>query len=72
VYDLYESCKIPIIGCGGIGTADNVIEMMMAGARAVEIGSALHSDVNVFETIRAGLYTKDGLDLDDIVGCAHA
>jgi dihydroorotate dehydrogenase (NAD+) catalytic subunit len=72
VYDLYESCKIPIIGCGGIGTADNVIEMMMAGARAVEIGSALHSDVNVFETIRAGLYTKDGLDLDDIVVCAHA
>ena len=49
VYELYEAVKIPVIGCGGIATADNVIEMMMAGASAVEIGSAVYDDVNVFE-----------------------
>jgi dihydroorotate dehydrogenase (NAD+) catalytic subunit len=64
--------KIPIIGCGGIASADNVVEMMMAGARAVEIGSAVQADTAVFEKIRDGLYAKDGPDADAIVGCAHA
>jgi dihydroorotate dehydrogenase (NAD+) catalytic subunit len=71
VYELYEACKIPIIGCGGVTTADNVIEMMMAGASAVEIGSAVYNDVKVFETIKADLYRKDGLTLEQILGSAH-
>jgi dihydroorotate dehydrogenase (NAD+) catalytic subunit len=71
VYELYESCNIPIIGCGGVSTADNVIEMMMAGASAVEIGSAVYNDVKIFETIKAGLYQKDGISPDKIIGCAH-
>ena len=72
VYELYDAVKIPIIGCGGIATADNVVEMMMAGARAVEIGSAVQADATVFEKIHDKLYAKDGLDPDEIVGCAHA
>jgi len=71
IYELYESCKIPIIGCGGVATADNVIEMMMAGARGVEIGSAVLNNVKVFETIKAELYKKDGLAPKEIIGCAH-
>jgi dihydroorotate dehydrogenase (NAD+) catalytic subunit len=71
VYELYESCKIPIIGCGGVATADNVIEMMMAGASGVEIGTAVLNNVKVFETIKAELYKKDGLAPKDIIGCAH-
>jgi dihydroorotate dehydrogenase (NAD+) catalytic subunit len=71
VYELYDSCTIPIIGCGGITTADNVIEMMMAGAQAVEIGSAVYHDVNVFETISKELYSKNGIAVEEIVGCAH-
>ena len=71
VYELYETCTIPIIGCGGVTTADNVIEMMMAGASAVEIGSALYNDVKIFETIKADLYTKDGLPPEQIIGSAH-
>ena len=71
VYELYESCSIPIIGCGGVSTADHVIEMMMAGASAVEIGSAVYNDVKIFETIKAGLYQKDGVSPDEIIGCAH-
>ena len=72
VYELYDAVKIPIIGCGGIATADNVVEMMMAGARAVEIGSAVQADAMVFEKICGGLYAKDGIAPDEIVGCAHA
>jgi dihydroorotate dehydrogenase (NAD+) catalytic subunit len=71
VYELYETCKIPIIGCGGVATADNVVEMMMAGASAVQIGSAVYHDVKVFETIQADLYRKDGLTPEEIIGCAH-
>ncbi len=72
VYDLYESCSIPIIGCGGVSTADNVIEMMMAGASAVEIGSAIIDDISIFATIAEDLYSPDGIDAREIVGCAHA
>jgi len=71
VYELYEAVKIPIIGCGGIASADNVLEMMMAGARAVEIGSAVHGDVTIFSKIAGNLYAKDGISADEIVGCAH-
>jgi dihydroorotate dehydrogenase (NAD+) catalytic subunit len=71
IYELYEACDIPIVACGGAATADNVLEMMMAGASAVEIGSAVHSDIHVFETIGQALYSKDGVPAEDIVGCAH-
>ncbi|HDR73655.1 MAG TPA: dihydroorotate dehydrogenase [Methanoculleus sp.] len=72
VYELYEACRIPIVGCGGIASADNVLEMMMAGASAVEIGSAVIRGVGVFEAIAADLYADDGVDAATIVGCAHA
>ena len=39
VYQVANACKIPIIGCGGISSANDVIEMMMAGATAVQIGA---------------------------------
>jgi dihydroorotate dehydrogenase (NAD+) catalytic subunit len=71
VYELFESCKIPIIGCGGVSTTDRVLEMMMAGARAVEIGSAVQRDIGIFETITNELYAKKGIEPEEIVGCAH-
>ncbi|WAC05756.1 MAG: dihydroorotate dehydrogenase [Methanoregula sp.] len=71
VYELYEVCKIPIIGCGGIGSADNVVEMMMAGAGAVEIGSAVADNIRIFSDVSARLYAKDGCGVEEIVGCAH-
>lgn len=40
VYQVSNACRIPVIGCGGVSTADDVREMMMAGAVAVEVGSA--------------------------------
>ncbi|HJJ90817.1 MAG TPA: dihydroorotate dehydrogenase [Methanocorpusculum sp.] len=72
VYDLYETCTIPIIGCGGVSSADNVLEMMMAGATAVEIGSAIYENINIFSDIAAELYDINGIPAEEIVGCAHA
>ena len=72
VFELYDACNIPIIGCGGVSTADNVIEMMMAGAQAVEIGSAVQQDIGIFEKIKNELYAKNGgIVPEEIVGCAH-
>ncbi len=71
VYELYEVCNIPIVGCGGISSAEDVVEMMMAGASAVEIGTALQHDPEIFSRIASVLYTPDGEPADTIVGCAH-
>lgn len=40
VYQVAKVCRIPIVGCGGISTARDVVEMMMAGASAIEVGTA--------------------------------
>ena len=40
VYQVSHACRIPVMGCGGVSTAEEVIEMMMAGASAVQVGSA--------------------------------
>lgn len=40
VYQVAQVCTIPIIGCGGVASAEDVLEMMMAGAKAVEVGTA--------------------------------
>ena len=39
VYQVAHACKIPIMGCGGVATAEDVVEMMMAGASAVQVGA---------------------------------
>lgn len=40
VYQVADACSIPVIGCGGVSSAEDVVEMMMAGAKAVEVGTA--------------------------------
>ena len=40
VYQVSKACNIPVMGCGGVSTAKDVIEMMMAGASAVQVGAA--------------------------------
>lgn len=40
VYQVSKACSIPVMGCGGVASADDVIEMMMAGAIAVQVGAA--------------------------------
>lgn len=74
VFDLYEALDIPVIGVGGISEASDVIEFMMAGAQAVEIGSAVGNNINIFNDISScmGSFLKEKeWTLEDIHGMAH-
>ena len=75
VYQVYEAVKIPIIGMGGISTADEVIEMMLAGASAVEVGAANLVEPFACRDIIASLpeaMEKYGITkLSEITGGAH-
>ena len=75
VYRVYEAVRIPIIGMGGISTAEDVIEMMLAGATAVEVGAANLVDPFASKKIVDDLprvMEKYGIEhLTDIIGGAH-
>lgn len=75
VYQVYEAVKIPIIGVGGIESAEDVIEMMLAGATAVEVGAANLKNPYACKEIIENLPSvmeKYGIDsLKDIIGKAH-
>ncbi len=75
VYQVYDAVKIPIVGMGGISTAEDVIEMMLAGATAVQVGAANLVDPYVCKEIIEKLpevMAKYGInDLNDIIGGAH-
>ena len=75
VYEVYEAVSIPVIGMGGVSSAEDVIEMMLAGAAAVEVGAANLVDPFACRDIAADLprvMEKYGIqDLGDIVGAAH-
>ena len=51
IWDVYEAVKLPIIGCGGVSAAQDVCEMMLAGASAVEVGAANLRDPYACKTI---------------------
>ncbi len=55
VWDVAGAVKIPVIGCGGVDSADAALGMIMAGATAVEVGAALFADLGVLKEIREGL-----------------
>ena len=75
VYQVYEAVNIPIIGMGGVTTAEDVIEMMLAGATAVQIGAANLVEPYACRDIIAKLpqvMQKYNIsNLEDIVGGAH-
>ncbi|SNQ60231.1 dihydroorotate dehydrogenase [Candidatus Methanoperedens nitratireducens] len=74
VYDLYEVLDIPVIGVGGATDWKDAVEFIMAGAKAVQIGSAVGNNINIFDDIsscmEAFLEEKEWT-LDDIYGMAH-
>ncbi|MFX1314916.1 MAG: dihydroorotate dehydrogenase [Promethearchaeota archaeon] len=75
VYDLYKLLKVPIIGCGGIDTWEDVIEFFLVGASAVQIGTALYKGVNIISEIHEGIikYLKENKhkSIDNLKGLAH-
>jgi len=76
VYDIYESVKIPIIGVGGVNSGRDAIEMMMAGASLVGIGSAVYyKDFEVFGSIASDMekWMKENgyKTVKELIGVAH-
>ncbi len=76
VWQVYEAVKIPVIGLGGVQSAEDVIEMMLAGAAAVQVGAANLVDPFACRNIIAALpavMERYGIEkLSDIIGGAHA
>ena len=75
IWQVYEAVRIPIIGMGGVRTAEDVLELMLAGATAVEVGAANLVDpfacrdlVNDLPRVMEQYHIQN---LNDIIGGAH-
>jgi len=75
VYQVYGAVRIPLIGMGGVSTAEDALEMMLAGATAVGVGAANLVDPYAAKKITEGLpvaMEKYGItDLNELIGGAH-
>lgn len=75
VWQVYEAVSIPIIGMGGISSAADVIEMLLAGATAVQVGAANLTDPfackRIIEKLPDAMARYDMDRLTDIIGGAH-
>ncbi len=75
VYEISSQYKIPIIGCGGISTWEDAVEFFLAGASAVQVGSAVGDNwINIFDDINNGILhymKKKGISkIEEMVGIA--
>lgn len=75
VYQVFEAVKIPIVGMGGISTAEDVIEMMLAGATAVQVGAANLTEPfackNIIDNLPNVMEKYKIKSLTEIIGGAH-
>ena len=75
VWQVYEAVRIPLIGAGGVSSAEDVLEMMLAGAAAVEVGAANLVDPfacrNIVKALPGAMENYGIQDLNDIIGGAH-
>lgn len=76
VYEIYQRANIPVVGCGGILTWRDAVEFLMAGASAIQIGSAIYyRGVGVFSEISRGLSrfldSSEFSSVEELVGIAH-
>ncbi len=76
VYEIYETVDVPVIGCGGVRTWRDAVEFLLAGASAIQIGSAIaYEDLGVFRSVAEGiaafLEEKGYKSVKEIVGLAH-
>ena len=75
VYQVYSAVQIPVVGMGGVSSAEDVIEMMLAGATAVEVGAANLADPfackRIIEDLPAAMERYRIESLSDIIGAAH-
>ena len=75
IYQVYDAVKIPIVGMGGVATAEDVIELMLAGATAVEVGAANLVEPfackNIIEDLPKVMEKYKINSLNEIIGGAH-
>lgn len=74
LYELYEITKKPLVGAGGVSGWDDAVELILAGATAVQVGAA-SGDLQVFSRIKQGMsqyLDEQGISIDELVGQAHA
>lgn len=75
VHQVANAVSIPVIGMGGIDSGKAAIEMMMAGARAVQVGGAIFTDpyapVRIIEEMNQWLDEHGVADINEIVGCVE-
>jgi dihydroorotate dehydrogenase (NAD+) catalytic subunit len=76
VYDIFEAVKVPVFGCGGITSWQDAVEFLLAGASAVQIGTAVAFEApDLFKAINKGLKAyleKKGYgSVEEIVGLSH-
>ena len=76
VYEIAQTVNIPVIGCGGVTSWRDAIEFLLAGARAVQIGSAIaYKDLAVFHEVITGvreyLQRKEYGEVEDIIGLSQ-
>ncbi len=76
VYEIYESVKIPIIGCGGVDSWQTAVQFLQAGASAVQIGTAIATKgLSIFREVNDGverfLKRKSYGSVKEIVGLSH-
>ena len=75
VYQVYEAVSIPVVGMGGVQTAEDVIEMMLAGATAVQVGAANLVEPmackNIIEALPDAMRRYGIKTLNEIIGGAH-
>ena len=73
VYEAAHAVKIPVIGMGGIMTGEDALEMIMAGASAVAVGTATFRDpkapARVAEEIEAFMKEEKVQSLSELIGC---
>ena len=75
IYQVFEAVKIPIVGMGGVATAEDVIELMLAGSTAVEVGAENlvnpYACRDITEDLPRAMEKYGIKNLEDIIGGAH-
>jgi dihydroorotate dehydrogenase (NAD+) catalytic subunit len=75
VYDVANAVRIPVIGCGGIRSGEDAVEFLMAGATAIQVGTATFTNprapLDILEGLTRWLSIEGVGDIREIIGCAR-
>ncbi|MCM3712725.1 dihydroorotate dehydrogenase [Alkalihalobacillus oceani] len=75
IYQVAQAVNIPIIGCGGVATAEDAIEMMLAGASAVQVGTASFIQptamIDILRDVKAYMERHHIPDIQELIGQVH-